>query len=84
MTVKPGFAGQKIINSCIKKVKILSSYLRENNLKIPIQVDGGIKSDNVSSLTSAGANIIVSGTGIFSTKDYKKTVKAMINSFPEK
>ena len=84
MTVKPGFAGQKIITSCIKKVKVLSSYLRENNLKIPIQVDGGIKSDNVSSLTSAGANIIVSGTGIFSTKDYKKTVKAMINSFPER
>ena len=84
MTVKPGFAGQKIITSCIKKVKVLSSYLRENNLKIPIQVDGGIKSDNVSSLTSAGANIIVSGTGIFDTKDYKKTVKAMINSFPEK
>ena len=84
MTVKPGFAGQKIITSCIKKIKALSTYLKHNNLEIPIQVDGGIKSDNVSRLTSAGANIIVSGTGIFKTNDYKETVKEMINSFPGK
>lgn len=81
MTVKPGFAGQKIISSCIKKVRLLSSYIKKNNYKLPIQVDGGIKASNVSDLTNAGANIIVSGTGIFGTKDYKNTVKRMMNSF---
>ena len=81
MTVKPGFAGQKIIESCIKKVSALRNYAEKNNITIPIQVDGGIKVSNVSKLTNAGANIIVSGTGLFGTKDYKKTVQRMINTF---
>lgn len=81
MTVKPGFAGQEIIKSCIKKVALLKSYMDKKNIRIPIQVDGGIKSDNISELTKAGANIIVSGTGIFNTNDYKKTVDGMMKSF---
>lgn len=84
MTVKPGFAGQKLIKSCIKKVKLLKSYMDKNETIVPIQVDGGIKKDNVSYLVQAGANIIVSGSGIFNTKDYKKTVLEMSKYFSDK
>ena len=78
MTVKPGFAGQKIIPSCIRKVKELSELFIKKNISLPIQVDGGIKLENISKLSDAGANIIVSGTGIFGTKDYESTVKKMV------
>ena len=71
MTVKPGFAGQDIITKCINKVKRLSKFFKENNIDLPIQVDGGIKLKNISLLSDAGANIFVSGTGIFKTNNYK-------------
>lgn len=77
MTVEPGFAGQSLIKSCLTKISRLNSYLKKNNLDIPIQVDGGIKLDNILKLKEAGSNIIVSGTGIFNTKNYKKTVDEM-------
>ncbi len=77
MTVKPGFAGQKIIQKCINKVKKLRNYFDKNNISIPIQVDGGIKLENISLLSDAGANIYVSGTGIFNTNNYIKTVNKM-------
>ncbi|MBA4729266.1 MAG: ribulose-phosphate 3-epimerase [Deltaproteobacteria bacterium TMED126] len=77
MTVEPGFAGQSLIKSCLKKITRLNNYLRKNNLDIPIQVDGGIKLSNISELKEAGSNIIVSGTGIFNTKNYKQTVDKM-------
>ena len=56
----------------------------KNETIVPIQVDGGIKKDNVSYLVQAGANIIVSGSGIFNTKDYKKTVLEMSKYFSDK
>ena len=78
MTVWPGFAGQKIIPSSFKKIAQLRKYLDNKKIDIPIQVDGGIKMNNVSGLIKSGANIIVSGTGIFGTKDYKKTTDKML------
>ena len=78
MTVKPGFAGQDIITKCINKVKRLSKFFKENNIDVPIQVDGGIKLKNISLLSDAGANIFVSGTGIFKTNNYKVTVDKMM------
>ena len=78
MTVRPGFAGQKIIPSCFKKVSRLRDHLSAKEIDIPIQVDGGIKIGNISRLVESGANIIVSGTGIFRTKNYKKTSDRML------
>ena len=78
MTVKPGFAGQDIITKCINKVKRLSKFFKENNIDLPIQGDGGIKLKNISLLSDAGANIFVSGTGIFKTNNYKVTVDNMM------
>lgn len=66
MTVNPGFGGQAYIHSCTAKIAALRSRLGELGLHTDIQVDGGIKKDNVQVVLDAGANVIVSGTTIFS------------------
>ncbi|MCL5990512.1 MAG: ribulose-phosphate 3-epimerase, partial [Bacteroidetes bacterium] len=66
MSVNPGFGGQKFIKSTLKKCEKLANYLDKNKLEnIDIEVDGGIKIDNVADIVSAGANMIVCGSGIF-------------------
>lgn len=65
MTVNPGFGGQKYIESSTEKIRILRNRLNELGLQTDIQVDGGIKKDNVHVVLEAGANVIVSGTTVF-------------------
>ena len=65
MTVEPGFGGQKLIPECVHKVKTVRGMLEAKNLKTDIEVDGGIYIENVSQLLAAGANVIVSGSGVF-------------------
>ena len=77
MTVNPGFGGQAYIPSMTGKIELLRSQLMRAGLKVDIQVDGGIKADNVGEVVRAGANVIVSGSGIFGTKDYAKTIAEM-------
>ncbi len=77
MTVNPGFGGQAYIPSMTGKIELLRSQLSRSGLAVDIEVDGGIKEDNVATAVKAGANVIVSGSGIFGTKDYAKTVAAM-------
>ncbi|MGE5664796.1 MAG: ribulose-phosphate 3-epimerase [Deltaproteobacteria bacterium] len=77
MTVNPGFGGQAYIPSMTGKIELLRSQLSRSGLAVDIEVDGGIKEDNVAQVVKAGANVIVSGSGIFGTKDYAKTIAAM-------
>ncbi len=65
MTVNPGFGGQKLIPETVDKVRELKAILKEKNLDVDIEVDGGITVDNVAELTKAGANVIVAGSAIF-------------------
>ncbi|NLW73735.1 MAG: ribulose-phosphate 3-epimerase [Clostridiales bacterium] len=65
MTVEPGFGGQKLIPSTLEKVRQLRRYANSRNLKLDIEVDGGITLDNIGLATRAGANVIVSGSTIF-------------------
>ncbi len=74
MTVEPGKGGQELIPTTIEKVKQLYKYIKENNLEVDIEVDGGINIENISLLKQAGANIVVCGTSIVSSKDFKETV----------
>ncbi len=75
MTVNPGFGGQSFIEGMIPKIKELKAIIDSKNLKVDIQVDGGIKPDNVAKVVEAGANIIVAGSAIFNSEDIGETVK---------
>ncbi len=75
MSVNPGFGGQKFIPSSIRKIRDLKKMIREQNLEVDIEVDGGVTPDNVGTLVSAGADIFVAGSAVFHTPDYKKTIR---------
>jgi ribulose-phosphate 3-epimerase len=72
MSVNPGFGGQRFIPSACHRIRELKRMMGER--QIPIQVDGGIKEDNIGKVAAAGAEIIVVGTGIFATADYRATI----------
>jgi ribulose-phosphate 3-epimerase len=77
MSVNPGFGGQAFLPSSLGKIELLRSQLNRAKLDVDIQVDGGIKAENVGEVVAAGANVIVSGSGIFGTPDYRKTMEQM-------
>ncbi len=77
MTVEPGKGGQELIESTIDKIAKLKKYIEENNIDIDIEADGGIKLDNVEKVKQAGANIIVAGTAIIDSEDFKQTINEL-------
>ena len=81
MSVNPGFGGQKFIQETIDKIKKLKAKLNELNLKIEIEVDGGINFENSKSIIQSGADILVSGTTIFKSNkgNIKKNIKILKN-----
>lgn len=69
MTVVPGKGGQSLIVDCLEKVRQLNKIKEKNNLEFDIQVDGGVKKDNIKLVYDAGADIAVAGTAIFNTEN---------------
>ena len=80
MTVNPGFGNQKFIPYCIHKIKTLSEEIKRQKKSVLIEIDGGVKVDNIAKLSNCGANIFVAGSAIFQSKDYKKTIQDMKKS----
>lgn len=80
MTVNPGFGGQSFIEGMIEKIKELKSFMDANGIEVDIQVDGGIKPQNVKKVIDAGANIVVAGSAIFGAEDIDKRVVEFRNS----
>jgi ribulose-phosphate 3-epimerase len=74
MTVNPGFGGQKFIPSMIDKITRLKKMIDERNLKVDIQVDGGINPVTARQVVAAGANILVAGSAIYQAGDIKKAI----------
>ncbi|HOE17468.1 MAG TPA: ribulose-phosphate 3-epimerase [Syntrophorhabdaceae bacterium] len=74
MSVNPGFGGQQYIAAMDDKIKKTRQLIQGSGRTIDLEVDGGIKTENAKRVADAGANILVLGTGIFHTKDYKKTI----------
>jgi ribulose-phosphate 3-epimerase len=77
MSVNPGFGGQSFIPQVLDKIATLRAEAMARGLDIDIEVDGGIKIENVDQVTRAGANVIVSGSGIFSEPDYQSAISRM-------
>lgn len=77
MTVEPGKGGQELILETVEKIKQLKTYCDENDMEIDIEVDGGINENTVEQVKEAGANIIVAGTYILNSDDYKKQIKVL-------
>ena len=65
MTVEPGFGGQDLIPACLDKVRAIRRMVTDQGLRTDIEVDGGIRIDNVQRVLEAGANVIVSGSAVF-------------------
>lgn len=77
MSVNPGFGGQSFIPSALDKIRKLRKMITDRRLNVEIEVDGGVKLENIGEVCAAGANVIVSGSGIFGTKDYAATIAEM-------
>ena len=69
MSVNPGFGGQSFIPSAIDKIKNLKAKIRERNLNVIVEVDGGVKTTNVKDVIEAGSDLIVSGSDVFADKE---------------
>jgi ribulose-phosphate 3-epimerase len=80
MTVFPGFAGQAFIEDVLPKIEKAGKIITARKLPILIEADGGIKADNIGRVVKAGAEVIVSGSGIFKTPDYAETIRKMRQS----
>jgi ribulose-phosphate 3-epimerase len=77
MTVNPGFGGQNFIHSMLEKIKALKDKVNEKKLILDIEVDGGINKENIESIISAGANVIVAGSAVFKSKDIKEAIDSL-------
>ena len=77
MSVKPGKGGQKLLPETIEKCKNLSEYLRQNNIEVDIEIDGGVNNQNIKQIRKAGVDIAVVGSYLISKDDYKGAIKEL-------
>ncbi len=74
MSVNPGFSGQQFIPSILKKVAAVHQRIIESGRAIRLEVDGGVKADNIGALAKAGADMFVTGSAVFDSSDYTATI----------
>jgi ribulose-phosphate 3-epimerase len=77
MSVNPGFGGQQFIPSVLDKVRAVRKLIDARGKPIRLEIDGGVKVDNIGEIARAGADTFVAGSAIFGAKDYKATISAM-------
>ncbi|OGR06597.1 MAG: ribulose-phosphate 3-epimerase [Desulfobacca sp. RBG_16_58_9] len=77
MTVNPGFSGQKFIRGVLPKIRRLRQMIDEQKLDVLIQVDGGVSLDTVDEIVAAGADVLVSGSGIFNDRPLAENVRQL-------
>lgn len=77
MSVNPGFGGQEFIPAALEKVKTVRKMLDAHHSNAELEIDGGIKISNIGAASKAGADVFVSGSAVFGSDDYKKTIRAM-------
>lgn len=72
MSVNPGFGGQSFIPETLEKLRVVRDLIDSRGLQTRLEIDGGVKTENIKEIASAGADTFVAGSAIFNTKDYKK------------
>jgi len=77
MSVNPGFGGQAFIPSALDKIRALRQRIARRGLATELEVDGGIKLDNIRTVVAAGADVLVAGSAVFNTTDYAATILAL-------
>ncbi len=77
MSVNPGFGGQSFIPGALAKLAVARKRIAQSGRDIWLEIDGGVKIDNIAEIAKAGADTFVAGSAIFGTKDYKSTIAAM-------
>jgi ribulose-phosphate 3-epimerase len=77
MSVNPGFGGQTFIESTIAKISAVRRLIDAAGRPIRLEVDGGVKTDNIGRIAAAGADTFVAGSAIFGTADYRRTIETM-------
>ncbi|MCH6579300.1 MAG: ribulose-phosphate 3-epimerase [Nitrospinae bacterium] len=80
MSVNPGFGGQEFIGSVLSKIELLRNTLNESGVELDVEVDGGVRPDNAATIKKAGANVLVAGSAIFGSDDYKKAIEELRNA----
>ena len=77
MTVNPGFGGQSFIEACIPKIQSLRGMLDRLGLETELEVDGGVKTDNIDRISHAGADVFVAGSAVFGSREYAGTISEL-------
>jgi ribulose-phosphate 3-epimerase len=77
MSVNPGFGGQRFIDGALDKLRAVRERIDRSGRDIRLEVDGGVKGDNIGAIARAGADTFVAGSAIFGSGDYAATIKAM-------
>ena len=77
MSVNPGFGGQSFIRSSLDKLRAARELIKASGRNIRLEIDGGVKADNIREIAAAGADTFVAGSAIFGAKDYKAVIKQM-------
>lgn len=83
MTVNPGFGGQKFIHSVVPKIETLSGMIKEKNLNVEIEIDGGINAETIKPCAQAGASIFVAGSAIYGQEDRKAALQSILTAGEE-
>jgi len=77
MTVNPGFGGQSFIEACLPKIHSLRGMLDKRGLDTELEVDGGVKTDNIDRISHAGADVFVAGSAVFGSSNYAATISEL-------
>ena len=77
MSVNPGFGGQKFIEAALEKVRRVRKAIDDGGFPVRLEIDGGVKTDNIGRIAAAGADTFVAGSAIFGSDDYAATISAM-------
>jgi ribulose-phosphate 3-epimerase len=84
MSVNPGFGGQSFIASSLDKLRAARERIDASGCDIRLEVDGGVKADNIAAIAAAGADTFVAGSAVFGGDDYRKTIGALRDQLPDR